>query len=114
MQTEGEAAEAVYSLLDTAKRVSGPWAAVTVTHWLERNGAGCPDVPLLAEKVRDDAAIWAACAHQAEMEAYLTAALSGLERSVITDRAARRMAALGYRTMAPDDRLKFIEWVEKQ
>jgi len=114
MQTDGEIAETVYRLLDSAKRHSGPWAAVAATHWLDRNGAGCPDVPLMAEKVRDDAAFWASCAHQAELEAYAVASISALEKTVITENAAKRLAALGYRSLTPDQRQAFIKWAEKQ
>jgi hypothetical protein len=114
MQSEGEIAETVCKLLDSAKRHSGPWAAVAATHWLDRNGAGCPDVPLMAEKVREDAAFWASCAHQAELEAYAVASITALEKTVVTENAAKRLAATAYKTLTPESRLAFIKWAEKQ
>lgn len=109
-----EHVDLVYRLLNTAKRNIGEWAAVAVTHWLENNGAGCPDVPLMQEKIRDDAALWAGCAHQAEMEAYLSACLTSLEKSVLTEKAAKRLAATAYKSLTPNDRLAFLQWAEKQ
>ena len=110
LTAEGERAEILYDFLDRSKALMGQWAAVTAAHWLERNGAGCPDVPLLQEKVREDAQLWAGCAHQAELEAYLSAALGEMEKSVLTTKAAKRLAALSYKSLSPEDRAAFIEW----
>ena len=114
LTVEGERAEILYGFLDRSRAVMGEWVAVVVTHWLERNGAGCPDVPLLQEKVREDAQLWAGCAHQAELEAYLSAALGEMEKSVLTTKAAKRLAALSYKSLSPEDRLAFIQWAGNQ
>lgn len=84
----------------------------TVTHWLEHHGAGSPDVPLMQERVRDDAKLWAAAASQAELEAYVAAAVIELERAPITARAMKRLAAMAWRNMASEDRAKFREWID--
>ena len=114
LTVEGERAEILYNLLSRMKATMGEWVAVVVTHWLERNGAGCPDVPLLQERVREDAQVWAGCAHQAELEAYLSASLGALEKSVLTTKAAKRMAALSYKSLSPEDRAAFIQWAGDQ
>ena len=114
LTVEGERAEILYNLLNRMKATMGEWVAVVVTHWLERNGAGCPDVPLLQEKLRDDAQAWAGCAHQAELEAYLSAALGEMEKTVLTEKSAKRLAALSFKSLSPDRRAAFIEWAGKQ
>lgn len=85
----------------------------TVTHWLEYHGAGSPDVPLMQERVRDDAKLWAAAAQQAELEAYLAAAVMELERSALTIKAAKRVAALGFKAMDAETKEKFKAWAEQ-
>lgn len=114
LTTEGERAEILYGFLDRSRAVMGEWVAVVLTHWLERNGAGCPDVPLLQEKLRDDAQMWAGCAHQAELEAYLSAALGEMEKTVLTEKAAKRLVALSFKSLSPDHRAAFIVWAGKQ
>lgn len=83
----------------------------TVTHWLEFHGAGFPDVPLMQERVRDDAKLWAASAQQAELEAYLAASVMELEKSPLTQRAIKRVAAWAFRAMDAETQQKFKEWV---
>lgn len=115
--TEGEGAvvQTIYRLLNTARRNFGAWTpAVAATHWLEQNGAGFPEVALMQEHVRSDAAIWAGCSHEAELEAYLSASLEALGRTPITNSAAKRLAVLAYKSMDPEDQVRFIVWAEKQ
>lgn len=114
LTVEGERAEILFNLLNRMKATMGEWVAVVVTHWLERNGAGCPDVPLLQERVREDAQLWAGLAHQAELEAYASAAIGELEKTVVTQKAAKRLVALGYKSLSPSDRAAFIEWAGRQ
>lgn len=84
----------------------------TVTHWLEYHGAGSPDVPLMQDRVRDDAKLWATSAQQAELEAYLAACVMELEKSPLTQRAAKRIAALGFKAMDAETKERFKAWVQ--
>ena len=83
----------------------------TVTHWLEYHGAGSPDVPLIQERVRDDAQNWAAYATQPELEAYMVAALLELEKSSLTNKAAKRLGAAAFKGMDLVARDAFTAWV---
>lgn len=83
----------------------------TVTHWLEHHGAGSPDVPLMQERVRDDAKLWVSSASQAELEIYLSAAVIELEKAPITAKAMKRLAAMAWKNMTAEDRAKFREWI---
>ena len=84
----------------------------TVTHWLEHHGAGFPDVPLMQERIREDASLWAASASQVELETYAAAAIMEMEKTPILNRAAKRLAALSYRAMNVVDQDKFKKWIE--
>ena len=89
--------------------------AATVTHWLEYHGAGSPDVPLMRERVRDDAQLWSTAASVPELEAYVAAGVIALEKNMgLTDNAAKRLAALGWQNMQPDSRARFKAWIEKE
>lgn len=89
-------------------------AVTTVTHWLEHHGAGYPDVPLMQERARDDAIFWADCAHQFELEAYLSAILKTLPSSPITKRCIKKLAAMSWQRMDDEDRAAFKAWIERQ
>ena len=65
----------------------------------------------MQERVRDDANMWAMAASQAELEAYVAAAVIELEKSPITGKAAKRLAALGWKRMSAEDRGKFRDWI---
>jgi hypothetical protein len=86
----------------------------TVTHWLEYHGAGSPDVPLIKERVRDDAQNWASYATQPELESYMVAALLELEKSGLTNKAAKRLGAAAFNGMDLPSRDAFAKWVGKQ
>lgn len=88
--------------------------STVVTHWIEHHGAGVPDVPLMQDGIRDDAKLWAASAHQAELEVYLAACVMELERSPLTDRAIKRIAAWAFRAMDTETRHKFREWADNE
>lgn len=109
--TDNERAGLMWSGLNDCKNLNGNLTISTVTHWLEFHGAGYPDVPFMQERVRDDAKLWASCSHQFELEAYLAASLVELEKSGLTDRAAKRLAALAFKSMSPETKLKFKEWI---
>ena len=106
--------ERLWRLLSACAGLDRDVTIATVTHWLEYHGAGFPDVALFQERIRDDAKLWAASASQQELEAYLAAAVLEMERSPITDRAAKRLAALGVKHMSAESLLKFREWVRSQ
>lgn len=113
MTNEERAAHLWHGLNDCARIEKGITVA-TVTHWLEYHGAGFPDVPLMQERVRDDAKLWAVSASQAELEAYVAAGVMELEKSPLPARAAKRLAALAWKNMGADDRAKFKEWIDQQ
>lgn len=111
--TDDERAAHLWRGLNVCRSMAPDIAVATVTHWLEYHGAGSPDVPLMQERVRDDASFWAASAHQVELEAYLAAALMELEKSPLTIRAAKRLAALGFKAMDAETQEKFKTWVNR-
>lgn len=82
--------------------------------YLETIGAGHPDTPLFMEKVRNDAGFWAASAHTAELEAYITAATGELEASPLHTKQIKRIAAMIFGRMDEDTKGAFKAWVAKQ
>ena len=112
--TNEQRAELLWHGLNDCRNSDPDTAIATVTHWLEYHGAGYPDVQLMIERVRDDARFWAASASQAELEAYLSAAIMELDLSPLTERAAKRLTALGFKNMTAGDREKFKRWVDSQ
>lgn len=86
----------------------------TVTHWLEHHGARMPDVADMDERTREQAKFWAASANQQELEVYLVACVMEIERTPITDRAAKRLGAFAYRIMDLPSKDAFGEWVKRQ
>lgn len=111
--TDENRASHLWRALSACRELSGELTIATVTHWLEYHGAGSPDVPLMHERVRDDARLWASSAHQSELEAYLAACVMELEKSPLTNRAAKRLAAMGFKQMGAEDQEKFKAWVNK-
>lgn len=112
--TNEERAEHLWRALNACLGLDRELTITTVTHWLEYHGAGSPDVPLMQERIRDDAKLWAASASQAELEAYTAAAVMELEKSPITGKAAKRLAALSWKRMSAEDRSRFRDWIGKQ
>ena len=110
--TNEDRAEHLWRALNACRGLDHELTIRTVTHWLEHHGAGSPDVPLMQERVRDDAKSWAIAASQAELEAYVAAAVIELEKAPITGKAAKRLAALGYKRMGAEDRVGFLKWVD--
>ena len=82
--------------------------------YLETIGAGHPDVPLFAEKIRSEAALWAASAHPAELEAYVAAATGELERTPLHVKQIKRLAAMIFGRMDGDTKAAFKEWINGQ
>ncbi len=66
----------------------------------------------MQERVRDDAKLWAMAASQAELEAYVAAAVMELEGAPITGKAAKRLAALAWKRMDAEARVGFLKWVD--
>lgn len=112
--TNEERAAHLWRALNSCAGLDHVLTVATVTHWLEHHGAGSPDVPLMQERVRDDAKLWAAAATQAELEAYVAAAVMELEASMITGKAAKRLAALAWKRMDAEDRSRFKDWIGRQ
>ena len=112
--TNEERVEHLWRGLSACASLDRGLTVATVTHWLEYHGSGLPDVPLMQERLRDDAKFWAMSATQAELEAYIAAAVVEMERSPITGRAAKRITALGYKNMDAESRAAFLEWTGKQ
>jgi hypothetical protein len=109
--TNDERASHLWRSLSACRELNADVTIATVTHWLEYHGAGSPDVPLMQERVRDDAKFWASCAQQFELEAYLAASLMELNRSPLSIRAAKRLAALAFKAMDAETQEQFKEWV---
>ena len=82
--------------------------------FLDTYGSGAPDVPMIEERVRDDAKMWAACAQPHELEAYLVAAIMELDKSPLVDKQVKRLAATTFNRMDADDRERFLAWAKKQ
>lgn len=101
------------ALLEAA-RMDRRGAFAAIQAFVDIHGAGYPDVPMFPEQVRAEAVLWASAAHQAELEAYLVAALTELEESPLTRKAAKRLAALAWRRMGPEGQEAFKGWIEKQ
>lgn len=99
--------------LSSCIRADRSVALTTVSHWLEHHGAGYPEVPFLPEKIRDDARFWSLCAVQHELEAYIAAAITALDRSELTDRQSKRLAAASWKQMTPTSKEAFREWINK-
>ena len=110
--TNEDRAEHLWRALNACRGLDPELTITTVTHWLEHHGAGSPDVPLMQERVRDDAKLWAMAASQAELEAYVAAAVMELEDAPITGKAAKRLAALAWKRMDAEARVGFLKWVD--
>lgn len=112
--TDAERVEFLWRALGGCMRRDAKLTVTTLTHFLEEHGSGYPDVPLMQERVREDAKLWALSASTVELEAYIAAAILEMEISPLTDRAAKRMAALGFKVMNPETKEKFKGWVATQ
>ncbi len=112
--TNEQRAEHLWRALNACRGLDAELTITTVTHWLEHHGAGYPDVPLMQERIRDDAKTWAMSASQAELEAYVAAAVIELEQAPITGKAAKRLMALGWKRMGAEDRAAFLNWTGSQ
>jgi hypothetical protein len=112
--TDEERVEFLWRALGACMRRDAKLTIATLTHFLEYHSAGYPDVPLMLERVRDDAKMWALAATTVEMEAYIAAAIMELEVSPLTDKAAKRIAVLAFKTMNAETRSKFKGWVATQ
>ena len=112
--TDEERAWHLWDALNACKLLNGDLTIATVTHWLEYHGVGYPDAPLMQERLRDDARFWSMCATQPELEAYLVACTVEMEKTPVTAKAMKRLAALAWERMKPEDRAKFRDWINSK
>ena len=106
-----KAADAVALACIVASRTSVRGACVGAAAFLDQRSEGFPEVDwFYRDRPRQAAAMWAASAGQEELEAYLAAAVLEMEKSPITTKAVKRLAALSYRLMDATERGKFLEW----
>jgi hypothetical protein len=112
--TPEDRAENLWHGLNACFAIDRDATIATVTHWLECHGAGYPDVPLMQERIRDDARFWAASSQPFELEAYLAAAVMGLEKSPLAKKAVSRVGAWAFRSMDAETKHKFRNWAENE
>lgn len=112
--TDEERAGLLWEGLNDCAALDKRIAVATVSHWLEHHGAGYPDVPLIEEKVRDDARFWASCAQQHELEAYVAAGIAEMENAPMTEKQLRRLLAVAYRRLSPEGRIAAKKWMDTQ
>lgn len=86
-------------------------ACIAALAILDEYGAGVPDVPLFQEQVRSNAMLWAACAHQAELEAYLAAAIGELKDNALLERQIKRITAMTFGRMSKETKEAFKKWM---
>lgn len=89
-------------------------AICTVTAWLEYHGAGYPDVPLIQQQVRKDAAFWVELATPDELSAYYLAASIKLRETPLTTKQTKLMLADCFKRLSKKDKEGFIEWAKTQ
>lgn len=109
--TDQDRADFLWRALSACKELKPEITIATVTHWLEHHGAGFPDTPLMQERIRSDAKFWAAAATQDELEAYVVAAVIEMERSLVTEKTLKRLAALAWKNMNIKSREGFRNWI---
>lgn len=112
--TDEERAEHLWRGLTACAGLDPKLTVATVTHWLEHHGARMPEVAGMDERTREQARFWAASANQQELEVYLVACVMEMERTPITDRAAKRLGAFAYRIMNAVTKDAFATWIAEQ
>lgn len=80
---------------------------------LEDLGAGYPAVPLLQDRIRDDAAFWATCASPPELEAYAAAALHQISKTAFALIARKRLLVWLWTGLPPTEKAAFLDRVTK-
>lgn len=80
---------------------------------LDDLGAGSPSVPLLMDRVRDDAQFWAECATPIEVEAYTAAGLQAISRGAFCIAARKRLLIALWNSMTPADKRSFMSHAGK-
>lgn len=108
--TAREWAAACWQELSAGLRWDRKTALSTVTAWLEHHGAEMPEAPLMHERIRHDARMWADCATPHELEAYVVAGVSELGQTPLTEKQMKRLIANIWRRMPEDVRADFIKW----
>lgn len=112
--TSEERAALLWHGLNDCARIDKRDAVVTVSHWLEHHGAGYPDVPLFAEKVRNDASFWASLAAPDELAAYYLAAANMLGVTPLTTKQTKLMLVECLKRLSTEDKKGFMEWAKTQ
>lgn len=79
--------------------------------WLDHNGAGSPDSALFGA-LREDAAFWADIATPKELEAYVAAGLSRIERRNFAQVTLKRIFVSIWEVMSESDRRRFLSRVD--
>lgn len=115
MQTDPtEAASLLWHGLNDCANLDRTTAIAAVSSWLDFHGAGCPDVPLLREKVRQDAIFWADLASPDELAAYFLASGATLRNTPLGQKQTKIILAEMFTRLSVDDRNAFMKWAEKQ
>ena len=113
-RNQSAADEVIYSCV-FASRTSTRGACVGAIAFLDQYGAGMPEVDWYALNTpRQTAARWAMSANQIEIEAYLAAAVTEMEQTPVTSKALKRLAAIAWKAMSAEDRVKFRGWINNE
>lgn len=98
--------------LDELARVHAGAVREAAAAWLEDNGAGMPELAVVSDGVRGDAAFWADIASPAELEAYVGAGLRVMGRTAFAAEARKRLLVLIWQSMTETDRRAFLARVD--
>lgn len=112
--TSEERAALLWQGLSDCAAIDRQDTLVTVTAWLEYHSAGYPDVPLLPQEVRKDAAFWADLATPDELAAYYLAAAIKLRETPMTIKQTKLTLAECFKRLPQQDKEGFIAWAKTQ
>jgi hypothetical protein len=112
--TSEERATLLWHKLNECAAIDKRDAVCTVTAWLEHHGAGYPDVPLFAEKVRGEAAFWADLATPDELASYYLAAAKALKTTPLTAKQTKLMLVECFKKLSTEDKEGFMQWAKTQ
>ena len=101
--------------LARAEAANSDGARMAATAWLHDRSAGYPQVQLMLEDTRNDAAFWADTANVVELECYMIAASNRLRdlSDMFHGRQIKRLVAALWQRMSPDEKKAFLEWIQK-
>lgn len=114
--TNPEVIQNAYKGLDILARWDRDSAVWGAYGWLLDNSAGYPVAALMQEESTSSAKWWADAASPVELECYLLAAATKLheQKSALHGKHIKRLIAVLYKNMSPDERVAFKAWMEKQ